>query len=43
MTHPSEPDSIYAEMSVYPEHKVMQISPDKYDKLPKDHRIKCLI
>ena len=40
MTHPSEPDSIYAEMSVYPEHKVMQILPDTYDKLPKDHRIK---
>ena len=39
-THPSEPDSIYAEMSVYPEHKVMQILPDSYDKLPKDHRIK---
>jgi len=39
-THPDAPDSIYAEMSVYPEHRVQQLLPEEYEKLPKDHRIK---
>jgi len=39
-THPNEPDSIYAEMSVFPEHMVQQILPDQYDKLPRDRKIK---
>mmetsp|Transcript_26614 Transcript_26614/g.48219 ORF Transcript_26614/g.48219 Transcript_26614/m.48219 type:complete len:473 (-) Transcript_26614:416-1834(-) len=34
-THPTAPDSVYAEMSVHPDHLVQQILPDEYDKLPR--------
>jgi hypothetical protein len=39
-THPGAPDSIYAEMSVFPEHNVQQLLPDEYEKIPRDRRIK---
>ncbi|KAL9185668.1 hypothetical protein ACHAXT_003445 [Thalassiosira profunda] len=39
-THPREPDAIYAEMSVYPEHMVQRILPDEFEQLPRDRRIK---
>ena len=39
-THPTAPDSIYAEISIHPEHVVQQILPGEYEKIPKDRRIK---
>ncbi|KAL7548526.1 hypothetical protein ACHAWF_011811 [Thalassiosira exigua] len=39
-THPGAPDAIYAEMNVFPEHKVQRIVPDEFDHLPKDLKIK---
>ena len=40
LPNPGSPDSVYAEMSVYPTHRVQQILPEKYEKLPRDRRIK---
>lgn len=39
-THPQAPDTVYAELSVHPDHVVQRILPDEYDRLPRDKRIK---
>lgn len=35
-----KPDEVYAEIAVHPEHSVIRISPDEYDRRPKDDWIK---
>lgn len=34
-THPNEPDSVYAEIDIFPTHRVQQILPEEYNQLTK--------